>query len=74
MSSPQTALSWIPLRRGEGPIPGASGKDNGWSKDQRYTGNNGTKCEPAVDTPDRFESFLLGEGEQKVEVEPETRE
>lgn len=33
----------------------------------------GSLIDTAVDIPDRYESFLLGEGEKKVEVEQETR-
>lgn len=72
-SSPtREVLSWI--SGGEGHCPRGAGGDSSSAADQKYSGNIGTKCDPASDIPDRFESFLLGEGEQKVEVEPETRE
>ena len=41
-------------------------------KDPRVHGNVGTKID--IDQPpDRYELFLLGDGEKKVEFEPETR-
>lgn len=71
-ASHQTCMSWIPGRGGEAPMPGSG--NHGPTRGLDDKRNGGTKCDPAVDIPDRFESFLLGENEQKVEVEPETRE
>ena len=43
--------------------------------DPRINGNVGTKIDVSADQPpDRYELFLLGDGEKKVEYEPETRE
>lgn len=42
--------------------------------DPRVHGNVGTKVDVTTDVPDRYELFLLGDGEKKVEYEPETRE
>ena len=41
--------------------------------DPRVNGNVGSKCNADL-PPDRYELFLLGDGEKKVEYEPETRE
>lgn len=55
---------------------------NSWSnavgyacnKDPRVNGNVGTKIDVNVDEIIRSELYKLDDGEQKVEVEPETRE
>ena len=42
--------------------------------DPRVHGNIGTKVDVTADIPpDRYELFLLGDGEKKVEYDPETR-
>lgn len=42
--------------------------------DPRLNGNVGTKIDTGADEDPRYESFILADGEKKVEVEPETRE
>lgn len=37
-------------------------------------GNRGARLDLWADDDDRYESFILGDGEKKVEVDPETRE
>ena len=41
--------------------------------DPRTHMNLGPKIDVEADKEPRFESFILGDGEKKVEVEPETR-
>lgn len=42
--------------------------------DPRIRARVGPTIQPEIDRPDRFETFLLGDGENKVEMESETRE
>lgn len=43
-------------------------------RDPRVHGNVGTKIDVSADLPPpRYELFLLGDGEKKVEYDPETR-
>ena len=58
---------------GKLPVGHAShGARHSCSLDPRVRGKVGMRVE--IDfPPDRYELFLLGEGEKKVEVEPETR-
>lgn len=61
---------------GQHPYMGIDSTKNrkSFATDPRIHGNTETKIEQVVDIPDRFESFLLAEGEKKVEHEPETRQ
>ncbi len=44
------------------------------TQDPRIHGNTGAQIDPTEDSPpERHELFLLGDGEKKVEYEPETR-
>jgi hypothetical protein len=51
-----------------------STRTTAWCTDPRMAGTVCTKVDPFADEHPRYESFILGEDEKKVEVEPETRE
>ncbi|KAF2212712.1 hypothetical protein CERZMDRAFT_41122 [Cercospora zeae-maydis SCOH1-5] len=60
---------------GQHPLPGHTSHEIRTAAvlDARYKQHFESFIDPSVDQPDRYESFLLGEGEKKVEVEQETR-
>lgn len=68
----------LPTPRTGGHLPvGHQAFSAGYSlvTDPRVNGNVGSEIDVSADLPpDRYELFLLGDGEKKVEYEPETRE
>jgi len=65
---------YTPKKGGELPMGHANYSANySRVKDPRVHGNVGTKIDVTVDIADRSELYRLDDGENKVDVEPETR-
>lgn len=70
-----TDRTMVAFTGGQHPVFGASSFKNRYSAslDPRIRGNTGANLDLQADDTVRYESFILDEGQKKVESDPETR-